>query len=285
MTYFPLEIPVFPHMRDHAFDGRVMFSAAELLSLMAAQVTAQFPDRLNLEQAEALFPRFLLLSPEEDRAFPVLLEVEVHAERELTVRLLHKFQARSGTISRLREHVRVRFQKERPVDLVPPAFHKALELPGDVFEVSADRIYEELIPFGPAYRNIRGHLLLNAQGAVARLSVGRNALSDPYSDRFPGTPLISDAAFQAACVWGQRYSGRVVFPVGFRRRCFRKAIQPGSSYLCRVFPVDTIGGILVFDLWIYEQDGTLCEAILGLRMTDVTAGRIKPPFWVRHGGS
>jgi len=285
MTYFPLEIPVFPHMRDHAFDGRVMFSAAELLSLMAAQVTAQFPDRLNLEQAEALFPRFLLLPPEEERGLPVQLELENHADGGVTARLLHKFQSRSGAISRLREHVRVRFQQENSADLIPPAFDKEMELPGEVFEIPAERIYEELIPFAPAYRNIRGHLRLNAQGAVARLSMGKESFPDPYFGRFPGAPLISDAAFQTACVWGQRYSGRVVFPVGFHRRCFRKAIQAERSYLCRVLPVEVTGELLVFDLWIYDREGTLCEAILGLRMTDVTGGRIQPPLWVRDGAS
>jgi hypothetical protein len=285
MAYFPLEIPILPSMRDHAFDGRVMFSAAELLSLMAAQVAAQFPCLANAEQVDAFFPRFLLLPSEEDRALPVLLEVETHAEGGITARLLHKFQSRSGALSRLREHVRVRFRTENPEDVFPPSLDKAGELSGDVFEIPAERIYKELIPFGPAYRNIRWNIRLNPQGAVALLSTGRNSFCDPYPGRFPGAPLISDAAFQAACVWGQRYSGRVVFPVGFGRRCFPRVLQPEGSYLCRVLPVNTIGEILVFDLWIYDQDETLCEAILGLRMTDVTAGRILPPFWVRDGAS
>jgi hypothetical protein len=281
MAYFPLEISVYPHMRDHAFNGRVMFSAAELLSMMAAHVQSQFPDPANIEQADARFPRFLMLPPEEDRALSVLLELETHADGGLTARLLHKFQSRSGTISRLREHVRVRFQNEDNADLFPPVFNEASVLSGDVFEIPAERIYEELIPFGPAYRNIRGQLRMNAQGAVALLSTARNAISAAY----PVVPLISDAAFQAACVWGQRYSGKVVFPVGFRRRCFWKALQPEGSYLCRVFPVDTSRESLVFDLWIHEREGTLCEAILGLRMMDVTSGRIKPPRWVQDRAS
>ncbi|OPY84712.1 MAG: hypothetical protein A4E72_02100 [Syntrophus sp. PtaU1.Bin208] len=285
MSSFPLEIPLFPSMRDHAFDGKVMFSAAELLSLVTAQVTSIFPDLKNTEQAEAFFPRFLLLPPEEFKGLAVLMEAETYIEGGITARLLSRFQSRSGAFSRLREHVRVRFQKGNPTNLFPPAFDKALALPGEFLDIPAERIYDELIPFGPSYRNIRGPLRLNSQGVVALLAVEKNSLTDPYPARFPGVPRIADAAFQAACVWGQRYAGKVVFPVGFRRRCFRKVLQPGGSYHCRVDPVDTGGEILVFDLWIYERGGSLCEAVLGLQMKDVTAGRIKPPLWVQDGTS
>ncbi|SEM45089.1 Polyketide synthase dehydratase [Syntrophus gentianae] len=285
MVSFPLEIPLFPSMRDHAFDGKVMFSAAELLSLTAVQVALNFPALKNIEQVEALFSRFLLLPPEERKALPVLMEVEMQTEGGITARLLSRFQSRSGAISRLREHFRVRFQKGNPTDLSPPAFDQASELAGEILDIPAERIYEELIPFGPSYRNIRGPLRLNSQGAVALLAVDNHSFPDPYPDWFPGVPLIADAAFQAACIWGQRYAGRVVFPVGFRRRCFRKDLQSEGSYLCRVYPVDTTGDMLVFDLWIYERGGILCEAILGLQMKDVTAGRIKPPLWVQDGAS
>jgi len=277
MAYFPLEIPVLPHMRDHAFDGRVMFSAAELLHLIAYTVTARLPSLSTGGQADALFPRFLLLPPEEVQVLPVQLELSTHPNGEVTARLRREFQSRSGAFSRLREHVRVRFLKEIPKACASPVFNRALERPGNDFEIPAERIYEELVPFGPAYRNIRGRLRLNAEGAVALLQTG----GESFPGCYPGAPLITDAAFHAACVWGQRYAGRVVFPIGFSRRYCWKGVQAEVPYLCRVMPVGTERDVLIFDLWIHEQEGTLCEAILGLRMADVTAGRIKPPLWVK----
>jgi 4'-phosphopantetheinyl transferase EntD len=48
--------------------------------------------------------------------------------------------------------------------------------------------------------------------------------------------------------------------------------------------------LLVFDVWIYDAEGLLFEAVLGVLMRDVSAGRMKPPQWVvaeepenRHG--
>jgi hypothetical protein len=276
MPYFPLEIPVLPYMRGHAFDGRVMFSAAELLHLLAAAVKDLFPG-LSGAQAETLFPRFLLLPPETGGFVSVLMDVEAHAEGDVSVKLLNKFQSPSG-LSRLREHVRVRFLKEKPMDFSFPTFGEALELSGSFVEIPAEKIYEELVPFGPAYRNIRGNLRLNAQAALARIQAGTQLVPG----RFPGVPLVSDAAFHAACVWGQRYHGKVVFPVGFKRRCFQAETKPEIPYLCRVMPAGTDRETLIFDLWIYDLKGMPCEAIAGLRMADVTDGRIQPPLWVRE---
>ena len=277
MKRIPLEIPVSPHMRDHAFDGRTMFSAAELLHLMAAAVTSRFSDLMNAVQADALFPRFLLLPPEDKKVLPVLLELEAHAGEGVMVRLLHEFQSPSGKFSRLREHVQVRFLNKRTEEFSPLSFAAAADLPGIPFEIPAERIYEDIVPFGPSYRSIQENLRMSAQGAVALLQTGRES----FPGQFPGFPLIFDAALQAACIWGQRYQGRVGFPVGFRRRSLWKATQSQVPFLCRVIPVGTDRGGLIFDLWIYDLEGIPYEAVLGLRMADVTGGRIRPPHWIQ----
>jgi len=278
MERFPLEIPVFSHMRDHAFDGQVMFCAAELLHFLAAAVTSRFPDLDAADQVDALFPRFLLLPSEGKNSLPVLLELENKAGEGVTVHLLREFHSRSGKLSRLRKHVRARFLKKRSSEFPLLSFAAAKTLPGIPFEISAESIYEGLIPFAPAYRNIRGHLRMNVQGAIALL----RTRMESFPGRFPGFPLIFDAALQAACVWGQRYQGRVVFPVGFSRRYFWKRTKSEIPYLCRVLPVGAEGDVLIFDLWIYDLEGTLHEAVTGLRMADVTAGRIQPPRWIQE---
>ena len=45
-------------------------------------------------------------------------------------------------------------------------------------------------------------------------------------------------------------------------------------------PRRTTPELLVFDLALYDLDGGLCERVQGVRMRDVSAGRMKPPGWV-----
>jgi hypothetical protein len=37
----------------------------------------------------------------------------------------------------------------------------------------------------------------------------------------------------------------------------------------------------MFDAWIYGLDGVICEAIAGIKMRDVTQGRVRPPEWIK----
>ena len=41
------------------------------------------------------------------------------------------------------------------------------------------------------------------------------------------------------------------------------------------------GGYLLFDLWLHDREGRLCEFIQGLTMRDVSGGRLQTPGWVR----
>ncbi len=50
-----------------------------------------------------------------------------------------------------------------------------------------------------------------------------------------------------------------------------------------IAPVDVSREPLIFDAWIYDQNGTICESILGLRMRDITRGRMRPPQWIKEG--
>ena len=89
-----------------------------------------------------------------------------------------------------------------------------------------------------------------------------------------------DAAFHAACVWGQRFSGVVAFPVGVETRVVINPTQPGGTYISTATPVRADSDILIFDICIYGEDHTLYEIALGVHMRDVSAGRMKPPSWI-----
>jgi hypothetical protein len=40
---------------------------------------------------------------------------------------------------------------------------------------------------------------------------------------------------------------------------------------------------LLFDLYIYEDQGLVYERVSGLRMRDVSGGKIRPPEWIKAG--
>lgn len=96
-----------------------------------------------------------------------------------------------------------------------------------------------------------------------------------------GSPFVLDAAMHAACVWGQRFAGMVAFPVGFDRRMIYKTTKKGGAYCARINPVNAGREVLTFDLWIFDQDGLIHESVSGLRMRDITGGRMRPPLWIR----
>ena len=142
-------------------------------------------------------------------------------------------------------------------------------------------LYKDLVPFGPAYQNILDDLVVTEKGAVAYLQ----SSSAPAPLQPLGSPFPLDAAFHAACAWGQRFSSIVGFPVGFEERIICRPTQSGGNYISRITPVRQASDplVLIFDIWIYTEDGQPCEAVRGVQMRDVSGGRLKPPQWVRQG--
>ena len=91
---------------------------------------------------------------------------------------------------------------------------------------------------------------------------------------------IANAAFHAACVWGQRYGGMVAFPVALDQRVIVRPTRSGDAYHCRIIPTKTETDRLIFDIFISGEDNALYECALGVCMRDVSAGRMKPPAWI-----
>jgi hypothetical protein len=158
-------------------------------------------------------------------------------------------------------------------------FDKAAAPEESCFTFSAQRLYDELVPFGPAYWNVVGDVRLSPGGASAAVSGGKY----PEATGPLGSPFPFDAAFHVACAWGQRYRGIVAFPVGFDRREIIVPTRAGETYCCRVLPLPDEGTALRFDLLLTDGDGKPAEVIRGVEMRDITRGRIKPPTWVGEG--
>jgi hypothetical protein len=70
--------------------------------------------------------------------------------------------------------------------------------------------------------------------------------------------------------------------VGFDRRIIIRPTQPGGSYRTRVELLSRTRDELLFDLHIGDDQGQVYEQVTGVRMRDVSGGKIKPPEWMRN---
>jgi len=220
--------------------------------------------------------------------------VELYENGDVCSKLITKSRFGQARISsgktpmtRIKEHVSISFPKEKEVLCKSPpeiseysasAFGKLRFPPEDeCFDIPSDRLYSELVPFGPAYHNIKDILSVSEKGAFAKIAT---TTADTCSEPL-GSPFPLDAAFHAACAWGQRFSGIVAFPVAFEKRFIFRPTSPNEEYVSRIVPLRQAQIPLSFDIWIYETGGRLCEAVLGVQMRDVSAGRMKPPGWLK----
>lgn len=270
----PVEIKPHLYLMDHRFEGKAVLPAVEAMQLLAASTMAYLPETDVHCIVNAEFDKFLYLGADHS-SVEAFNEIEVHANGTVISRLITKTRSKKTSITRTREHVALCFQ-QGPQDFKPLPMDLASSLEGICMEISPDKLYRELVLFGPAYQNIKGTLRVSKKGTLAEICAPViEASHEPL-----GSPFPLDAAFHAACVWGQRYSGIVGFPFGLDKRLIVNKTSPGETYSARIVPVNTSHDQLIFDIWIYDLKGLLCEAALGVRMRDVSGGRIKPPAWI-----
>lgn len=273
----PVDIDVHPYLLDHCVEGNAVLPAVEAMQVLAASVKQLKPDAHVDRMLGARFDKFLYVRPGSKR-IAAISDIAFHENGDITAKLLTKTKAKKTAITRIKEHASICFsQNERQIRHLPLDLASALE--GIVFDIPADRIYSDLVPFGPAYRNITGILHISEDGAIANIRARLDSF-DRGMPRLLGSPFPLDATFHAACVWGQRFARFVAFPVGFEKRVIFNRLCSGQNYIGRVIPVRTEPDLLVFDAWIYDSEGLLFEAVSGILMKDVSAGRMKPPEWV-----
>lgn len=274
---FPLTLPTRAYLRDHFFEGKAVFPAVEALITLARAVKNHCPGAELHRLADARFPRMLAIEAAGDSQ-DVETEISISAAG-ISASLLTSLRVRNSAMTRTLEHARVTFIQDAGSSQEILPFRAARKLEAECIHVPAASIYRELIPFGPAYRNIIGDLSIAADGALADVGGGGGEADDTLL----GSPFVLDAAMHAACVWGQRFTDIVPFPVGMDRRMIHVPTQKGRSYLARIKPVEVTREPLIFDAWIFDQNGIICESISGLMMRDVTRGRLRPPGWLKEG--
>ena len=267
----PLTISIPPYVMDHQFQGRAVLPAVEAMAILAASTQAYLPETPVKSIHNTRFGKFL---PIEKRVkeIRVFNELEIHDDGTVVSRLLTKTQSKRAKITRTKKHAVLCFD-EGSMQPAPRKFNVAKT---PEYHVSAETIYTELVPFGPAYHNLKEGVNLWEEMATARVY----APDHEGADGILGSPFPLDAAFHAACVWGQRYVGVVGFPVGFGLRHVFSPTHGGNAYPAVILPGRICANQFFVDIWITETDGTIKEAALDVVMKDVSGGRVKLPPWI-----
>ncbi len=271
----PVTLPVLPEWVDHAIQGKATVPVALLLDLMVRVASEQ--DIVSEANApllirDAFFPRFLPAREVPRCTFEIAFDAAAGESAKVGTRAtLTSRIALAGGISRTRTHLTLTLGgSSSPLPALPPIANDDIVLP-------ADRIYAELIPFGPRYRNLRDSVRLSRAGGVGCVRSPAPAGSEPSR---AGCPYLFDGAMHLACLWGQRYAGVVAYPTGFSARALALPLAQGERR-CVVAPRSVESRSLVFDLWLTDENDRVCDTIAGLTMVPL-AGGSRPPDWIVH---
>jgi len=270
-----VQVTIQPWFKDHCFNGRIILPAVEIMELLAGTIQEINPDIIPLVMSAARFAHFLEIPPEAS-ALTAQIAYEIPNKSEITIRLLSRIQFKK--ITRSREHAELTFARALTVPTTSAI--NFLPQPASAAAIEAAQIYQELVPFGPAYRTLTGPLHLSRQGAWGCLQAKKLCPGQEPQKKL-GSPLPLDGAMHAACVLGQCLADFVPFPVGFNQRIIHQPTQAGQQYRTTVRLRAHTQGELVFDLVIADMSGTVYETVTGLQMRDISGGISKPPAWIK----
>jgi hypothetical protein len=273
-----VQVPVRPWFRDHCFNGKIIFAAVEAMHLLAQTAQAAHPGLNVRRMHQGRFPKFLEI-PVEAADLDVLVELETEKNGGVHARLLTKIQLK--TMTRMTNHCELSFASGGEHDRTEIEIWQPCST-APRLTLSAAQVYRDLVPFGPAYQTLHDRLFL----AVGSVWGTLRAPDLPSPGPNPiGSPFPLDGAMHAACVHGQRLVAFVPFPVGFATRTIHKPTRAGEFYRTHVRLQSQAADEVVYDLQIIDQTEQLRETITGLRMRDVSGGRIKPPAWMQRVSS
>jgi len=273
----PVSIAAFPYLQDHRFEGYAVYPAVEAMQTVARTVKEFRPETDITATTDAAFDKFLFIPPDLKK-IDALCSITLLANGDITAVLQTKTRVKKAAFTRIKEHVTVHYPRMKPKATAyrPDSLSFGKK---NCLEILPGPIYQELVPFGPSYQNISEKLIIHQDGVIAKLQAPIISGAIEKTGQL-GSPFVLDAAFHTACVWGQRYSGVVAFPVGIEKRIIIKPTRPGGAYISAAIPVQTNSDRLVFDICIYDDDNSLYEMALGVHLRDVSAGRLKPPSWI-----
>lgn len=278
---YALTIPNDAGLQDHRFMGQAVLPAVHALEHLAGAVGRAFPDVSLTFSEDIYFDKFLVLPAPDIPRVEAFVELDVTPDGGIAAVLLTRHVAAKSGITRMKVHVRTRFGLPVDADASLPQVPAWRDEQTDMYHLPADRLYAAMVPFGTAFQNVVSWVALRPEGAMATVSGG--ALGPQDRSLGLGSPFCLDAALHIACAWAQRYAGVVAFPVAMQKRVILHPTLSGKDYFACVRFKARDGDGLLFDLWLHDRAGKLCEIVQGLSMRDVSGGRLHPPAWVRDG--
>lgn len=256
--------------------GQPVLPAVEAMEILAATAKREQPNQSVTSILNARFDKFLPTGPDQLQ-IAAFVDLQQQDSGDLQVELATKTKSPKATITRTKIHAQLTVNANKiDPEFVPLDVAAAPE--GICITVDPEKIYEELVPFGPAYANIKAPVWLSPDGALATIQCPD--LPTSSGSNHLGSPFALDAAFHSACVWTQHFHNVVAFPVAIGQRIVLNPTRANTRYFGRVVPQTITPMLFTFDLWLLDETGQVCEIVLGLQMRDVSGGRLKPPAWV-----
>ena len=275
----PLRIPNEAALQDHRFLGQPVLPAVYALECLAQSVRSHFPETSLATAADCRFDKFLLLPARDRSVVAAMAELTPYKADRVEAVLLTRHVAPHSGMTRLKVHARAIFGGAVDTDAAVHAPPLKEAVAAVECRIAPERLYAELVPFGPAFQNVVTSVRLTPEGATAVVSGGPAAAWG--NGLHLGSPFPLDAAFHVACVWAQRFAGIVAFPVALQKRAILQKTRSDRHYQARIRFGRREGARLLFDLWLVDQEERCCEVIRGLVMRDVSGGRLQPPEWLR----
>ena len=180
----PVVIPVHAYLRDHHVEGQAVLPAVKAMQVIGETVKRFRPDTDISVMTHARFDKFLHIPSGTDQ-ITAFVDIDTYDNGDIGARLLTKNRFKKSSITRIKEHASVYYPRDQsgfadpPPDSVSGLF-SALE--GTCIEISSDRIYRELVPFGPAFHSIQGNLFISEQGVIARIGTPAAYVSQSISE-------------------------------------------------------------------------------------------------------
>jgi phosphopantetheinyl transferase len=278
LEQIPIVLPTPAYWMDHQFLGQPVLPAVEAMEVLARTIQKIFGYHPVRRISQARFEKFLFLNAEAEQ-LKAIIELQELENGSIQASLLTRAKAPKAAITRAKVHARMTLAPSNGA-FNPPSLEAAVFLEGVCTTITPESIYVDLVPFGPAFRNIKAPLILSAEGALARIETPQTLPADTDLQPLLGSPFALDAAFHAACVWAQHYHGIVAFPVAVDHRSILSPTRAGETYFGRIFPKKSDADRLSFDIGLMDESGRVCEWVEGVQMRDVSAGRLQPPAWI-----
>jgi phosphopantetheinyl transferase len=269
----PIQLSTPAYLMDHHFQGRPVLPAVEAMETLARVAKEDRPDLVIHQISNICFDKFLYLDPTKHQLDAMAELKPAQGDDGLHACLITRSQAPGAAITRTKVHARLTFSQSTARPVGWPMDVTAVP-EGICVKVPPERLYSDLVPFGPAFQNIVAPVWISRDGALACIRTPDIAYPGCL-----GSPFTLDAAMHAACAWSQYYQGIVAFPVAMENRTIFQPTLPNKIYYGRIRPQAILDDLLIVDMELLDAQGGLCESILGVHMRDVSGGRLKPPPW------